>query len=471
MPSMRSEHADRFVDRPKLLTAQADTLNVARKIKAHLTPDQAPALRAILTAQHPADLADAMLFLNEQEDLAVFKQLDTVEAAEVLDEVDATTEATLAKATSPEQLAAMLQAMPFDEGADVLSALPKDQAEQVLALTDSATATGIRTLLVYPKDTAGGLMSLGFVAVPATATQAQALQQFGATTDAEQIFYVYVVDDQGGLQGAVNLRRLIAADPTALMRDLLTDEVVSVPPTCDREQAANIFARYDLTALPVVADDPGKRLLGVITADDIIDVIRQEYFDDLAHLAGSDAQELENKTPVQVAKLRLPWIMATMFIELLAGVVIHVFDKTLTAFILLASFMPIISAISGNTGLQSAAIIIRGLSTGHVQLAHWRHAVVRQLVTTMILGGACGLVLGVIGAIWAGNWAFGLVIFLGMFASVNIAGAVGTVVPLISKRAGFDPALTAGPFETAFQDVIGISIFLGLATLLLRWLT
>jgi magnesium transporter len=146
-------------------------------------------------------------------------------------------------------------------------------------------------------------------------------------------------------------------------------------------------------------------------------------------------------------------------------------DKTLTTFILLASFMPIISAISGNTGLQSAAIIIRGLSTGHVQLAHWRHAVMRQLVTTMILGGACGLVLGVIGAIWAGNWAFGLVIFLGMFASVNIAGAVGTVVPLISKHAGFDPALTAGPFETAFQDVIGISIFLGLATLLLRWLT
>jgi len=212
------------------------------------------------------------------------------------------------------------------------------------------------------------------------------------------------------LRGAVNLRRLIAADPTALVRELMTEDVVSVPPTCDREQAANIFARYDLTALPVVADDPGKRLLGVITADDIIDVIRQEYFDDLAHMAGSDAQELENKTPFQVAKLRLPWIMATMFIELLAGVVIHAFDATLTTFILLASFMPIISAISGNTGLQSATIIIRGLSIGHVQLAHWRHAVVRQLTTTAVLGGVCGLVLGAIGAIWAGNWAFGLVI-------------------------------------------------------------
>jgi magnesium transporter len=367
------------------LTARTDAQIVAQKIKAHLVPDQAPALRSILTAQHPADLADAMLFLSEQEDLAIFKQLDTVEAAEVLDEVDDTTEPYLANTTRPDQLAAMLQAMPFEEGADVLGSVSNDQAEQVLALTDPATAAGIRTLLTYPKDTAGGIMSLGFVAVPETTTQAQALQQFGAMTDAEQIFYVYVVDAQGGLQGAVNLRRLIAADPATPMRDLLTDEVVSVPPTCDSEQAANIFARYDLTALPVVADAPGKRLLGVITTDDIIDVIRQEYFDDLAHMVGSDAQELENKTPAQVARLRLPWIMATMLIELLAGVVIHAFDATLTAFILLASFMPIISAISGNTGLQSAAIIIRGLSTGHVQLAHWRHAVTRQLVTTMIL--------------------------------------------------------------------------------------
>jgi magnesium transporter len=130
--------------------------------------------------------------------------------------------------------------------------------------------------------------------------------------------------------------------------------------------------------------------------------------------------------------------------------------------------MPIISAISGNTGLQSAAIIIRGLSSGQIQLAHWKHAVVRQVETTMILGGVCAATLGVIGGVWDKSFAFGLVVFLGMFLAVNIAGVVGTVVPLLSKRAGFDPALTAGPFETAFQDVIGISIFLSLAAFLLR---
>jgi magnesium transporter len=162
--------------------------------------------------------------------------------------------------------------------------------------------------------------------------------------------------------------------------------------------------------------------------------------------------------------------MATMGIELIAGFVVKTFDHTLAQVLLLASFMPIISAISGNTGLQSAAIIIRGLSTGHVRVQDWKHAVGRQLATTVILGGACGLTLGLVGALWYGKWTFGALVAIGMFASVNIAGAVGTAIPLLSKRLGFDPAMTAGPFETAFQDVVGISIFLGMATLLLPYL-
>ena len=288
--------------------------------------------------------------------------------------------------------------------------------------------------------------------------------------DADASVYVYVIDAQGGFEGAVTVRRLLATDPATPVRQLLDTDVLSVPPETDQNQVGSIFARYDLLALPVVSPDASRRLLGVITADDVIDVLQTEHANVVARMAGSDAAELEKKSPAQVAKLRLPWIMATMIIELMAGVVIHIFDATLTSVILLASFMPIISAISGNTGLQSAAIIIRGLSAGLVQLSHWQHAVLRQLISSMIIGGACGLVLGVIGALWAGNWVFGLVISLGMFIAVNVAGVVGTVVPMTSKRLGFDPALTAGPFETAFQDVIGISIFLSLATALLHWL-
>jgi magnesium transporter len=465
-----SETNPQFLERRKIMTVRKDAMEVARSIRASLSSNQREELRAILTQYHPADLADAMLFLSEQEDAEVFKATDIAEAAEVLDEVDATTEARLVKMTSHDRLADILEELPPDEGADVLGTLSKEKAEQILALTDKETAQNIRTLLAYPADTAGGIMSLGYVDVLDTATQEQALARFREKKDAEHLFFVYVVDAQGSLCGAVDLRSLLTASPNTSMRDLIIENVVTVTPDCDQELVASVFARYDLTALPVVSPEPECKLLGVITADDIIDVIQEEANEDVAHMSGSDAEELENKTPAQVAKLRLPWIMATMLIELLAGFVIHYFDKTLTRYILLASFMPIISAISGNTGLQSAAIIIRGLSTGHVQLAHWRHAVIRQLTTTMLLGGACAFVLGTIGAVWDHHLAFGLTVFLGMFLAVNIAGVVGTIVPLLSKRAGFDPALTAGPFETAFQDVVGISIFLSLASVLLRWL-
>jgi magnesium transporter len=460
----------RLLSRRRLITVREDALRVAQRIKERLAPGRQAELREVLREQHPADLAEAMQFLKPEEETVLFNALGTAEAAELLDEVDARTEANLVRGTSPDRLADILEELPSDDGADVVGGLTSAQAEAVLSLTDRETADDIRTLLAFPPDTAGGIMSTGYVDVLESATQAQALQRFREKTDAEHIFYVYVVDERGSLRGVVDLRRLLMADPGTRLRDLMAEEVVCVQPDCDQELVASLFQRYDLTALPVVEAGQEGRLLGVITADDVIDVIQEEADEDVAQLAGSDAQELDSKSPTEVARLRLPWLMATLFIELLGGLVIHRFDATLTRFILLASFMPVISAISGNTGLQSAAIIIRGLSTGHVQLSHWRHAVARQVVTTLILGLACSSVLGVIGAVWDGHWTFGVVVFLGMFLSINLAGVVGTVVPMISKRAGYDPALTAGPFETAFQDVVGITIFLSLAATLLQWL-
>ncbi len=168
--------------------------------------------------------------------------------------------------------------------------------------------------------------------------------------------------------------------------------------------------------------------------------------------------------------MRLPWVLATLVIELGAGVVIHYFDRTLARVILLASFMPVIQAISGNTGLQSVTMVVRGLATGQVQLIRWWEPLRRQIQTSIILGGVCGLLVGVIGALWHSP-AFGLIVGVSMFISVNLSGIAGTTIPMLSKRLGFDPALTAGPFETALQDVLGVTIFLSLATALLHWLT
>jgi magnesium transporter len=468
-PGARLDPKYRFLERRKTLAKRPDVEQLARDIRHSLATAQLDQVRTLLHAEYPADLADAMFFLNDAEDKAIFELLDVAEAAEVLDEVDAETMRRLLAGCSPERLAAILRELMPDEATDIMGNLDSEARERMLALLPDAEASAIRTLLAYPKESAGGIMTSCFVAVPETATQAETVQAFVNDPNAEHQFYIYALDEQGGITGVLDLRQLLRASPTTLIRDIMTSPVLHVPPDMDQEQVARLFARYDLLALPVV--EPGTNaLLGVITADDVIDVIEYEATEDAMRAAGSDAQELERRSPTRIALLRLPWIMATMFIELLAGVVIHVFDRTLTQVILLASFMPIISAISGNTGLQSATIIVRGLSTGQVRLTRWQSAVLRQVKTTLILGAAAGLVLGVIGDIWDGKLAFGLIIFVGMFMAVNIAGIVGTIVPLISKSLGFDPALTSGPFETAFQDVVGISIFLGFATLLIKFL-
>jgi magnesium transporter len=228
-----------------------------------------------------------------------------------------------------------------------------------------------------------------------------------------------------------------------------------------------VVAKYDLVALPVV--DRQQHLIGTIAVDDVIDIVGEEASEDIFRIAGSDAAELDRRSPHEIALMRLPWVLATLGIELCAGLVIHYFDATLSRVILLASFMPVIQAISGNTGLQSVTMVVRGLATGHVQLGRWWDPLRRQIQTSSILGGVCGLVVGTIGAVWHSP-IFGVVVGVSMFVSVNLSGAAGTAIPMLSKSLGFDPALTAGPFETAFQDVLGVTIFLGLATALLRWL-
>jgi magnesium transporter len=469
LPPVPVELRYRFLKRHKLMEVRADVEKLADRSKSLIAGGQINALREFLHAQYPADLADALYYLDDAEDQAVFDQLDAAEAAEVLDETDQVTLEHLVRSASPERLAAILEELAADEAVHIISLLTPEAGERVLAATAPGKAVQIHQLLSYPKDSAGAMMALACVAVPETATQAQALNAFVQQRDAEHLFYIFVVGENGVLKGMIDLRTLLSAPPDAGVRGLMLTDVPAVAPEVDREQVASIFAHYDLMMLPVVEKDTD-RLLGVITADDVIDVVAAEDAEDALQMAGSDAAELEKRSPARIALMRLPWIMATMFIELLAGVVIHYFDATLARVLLLASFMPIISAISGNTGLQSATIIVRGLSAGQVQVSRWQHAVLRQFKTTLILGSATGLVLAIIGALWYGRWTFGLVIFIGMFMAVNIAGVVGTVVPLISKHLGFDPALTSGPFETAFQDVVGISIFLALATLLIQYL-
>jgi len=433
------------------------------------------ALTAATRNQHAADLAEALRDLTQPEALAVFNWLDNERAAQVLGSLDAQTRYYVLNNAPSTRIVELLGLLPADDAAWLMAELEPEHAAFLLAHLQQhapGDAREVRELLTYAEGTAGRLMTGTFIRLSAAMTVELALQAIRRTDDeTETITDLYVVEQDGArekLVGMLSLSALIRADGSTLISQLMTRDFLAAKVDQDQEEVARQFSKYDFLTMPVL--DLEGYLMGIITVDDIIDVLAEEFNEDYMRFVGSDADEMDKKTPSQVAKMRLPWLMATLAIELCAGGVIARFDYVLREVILLASFMPVISAISGNVGLQAAAIVVRGLDTGHVHLSGWRRALSRELATAALMALACGLLLGVIGMVWSQHLTFGLVVGGAMTCSMITASLMGTLIPMLSKKLGFDPATSAGPFETAFQDVIGFAVFLWLASLLLPWL-
>ncbi len=423
----------------------------------------------ILQDLKPADIAHIMNRLEDSGAEYLFGLLSVPVASEVILELDGHHREILLKSIPEDRITELVGAMDSDDAADVLGSLPEERAAGVLETMDARDSSHVEELLRYDTSTAGGIMAKEVAIANPDDTVKKAINVVRRMAkDHKNIYNVYVTDENGTLVGAVPIQDLLLYAPNKRIRKIMKEDVVSVTTDVDQEEVAQIFAKYDIISLPVT--DKAGKLLGRITVDDIVDVLEEEHVEDVARLVGSDADELARRSPAQIAFLRLPWVVLTLVLEMVAGYVVHRFDETLSQVILLAAFMPIISALSGNTGLQSAAMVVRGIATGHVDIKRWWNPVGRQLQTTMIIGTVCALLLGIVGGFWHGKPVFGFVVGMSMFLSINISGFVGTVTPMISKTLGFDPAITAGPFETAFQDIVGITIFLSIATLLLRWL-
>jgi magnesium transporter len=468
-PELRQEFRESVVPRPRgVKTIEVDE-ELLQDIREFVKDRAIAVLSNIIVDIHAADIADIIDHLESEDQLFVFSLLDTANASDVLLELDYSVREALLEVLPQETISDIVQELDSDDAADILAELPSALAEKILGAMPPDESAKVRELLRYPEDTAGGIMATEFVALHKNDTVKKAIKKIREwAKEGLAIHSIYIVDDDGILLGTVPLQSLVLYAPNRRMYKIMDADVKSVTTNVDQEEVAKMFRKYDLLSLAVVS--PRGRLVGRITIDDVVDVIEEEHTEDVARIIGSEVEALEHRSPTQIAVLRLPWVLLTLGIEFLAGLVVHHFDETLSRIILLASFMPVISAISGNTGLQSAAIVIRALGTGHVTLEEWWRPVSRQLHTTIIIGSVCGLIIGLIGAVWQGKWEFGFVVGASMFFSVNISGFVGTTVPMLSKKLGFDPALTAGPFETAFQDVIGITIFLGLATAMLQWM-
>jgi magnesium transporter len=435
------------------------------------------ALRAELHHQPVVCIALAMDDLTCEQACQVFRALDEGCAAEVLSKIDPEYTREIVKRFKLKQFEHLVSELPPREASAIVAEAPEKLADELIAdsqrsrAVDDEVTVDAENRMPYAEGTAGRLMTQIFVRLrPDMKVSAalEAVRQSDPETDIPNNLYVVAREKEGceKLLGIISIRDLLMADPDRRVSDLMATDVTTVKASEEDDDVALLLSKYKFLSLPVLDEDD--HLVGVIPADDLMRVAVSRLHRRYSQAVGTDAAAMEDASPFQAAKMRVPWLMATIVLELGAGAVISHFDDVLKRVILLASFMPVISAVSGNVGLQAAAITVRGLDTGEMGLKRSGAALLKEASTTLFMAAVCGTVLGVIGFVWSRHFQFSLVIGGALICSMMTAGMMGTIIPMVSKKLGFDPAATAGPFETAFQDIIGFGVFLALASLLLQ---
>jgi len=422
--------------------------------------------RKLLEKSHPADIAEVFERLTEPDRQALFDLIESARTrAEVVTLLEFAGGARLLAGLDYGAAARILEHVSPDDAALLLRELPRDQTDEILGcLGDDALE--VEKLLGYAEDTAGAIMSPEFFALPETLTSKEAIEQLQSHGSSEASFYVYVVDERDHLVGVLSLRQLILQPPYTVLRDFMVSDPISVSADTDQEEVARVVARYDLLAVPV-ADTAG-RLVGVVTVDDVIDVLREEATEDLLKLAGTTVEEVNSPGAFRGAWIRFPWLAASFVGGGFGVLLLDLFEPTLLATVQMAFFLPIILGMGGNIASQCSMVVVRGLATGRLELGSIGRIVGHEIGTSIILAVAFALALGLV-AVWLGYQPqrFPLVVAAGMFTSMLVAAILGTVLPLVFTRFGVDPAVASGPFVTTSTDIVGILGFFGVASALL----
>lgn len=425
-------------------------------------------LADVLDEAHPADVSRVIRELPVEDQVRVFRLLAPPRAGAVLAELDDPVLRELVGSLDEAEVSRALDRMPSDEVANVVEELPKEQADEILDLMEEEKAEEVQGLLEYREGTAGRLMSPDFVAVPEHASVAQALEHIRKAATGDAAFYVYVVDDHEHLVGFVPLHRLLAAEPATPISAIRTEEVESVGVDTDQEEVARLVQRYNLIQVPVV--DPNRRLLGTIGVDDVIDVMREEATEDIQRLGGIAGDETLLDQPRAVFPKRLVWLLINLATALLASTVVGLFEPTIQAFATLAIFMPIVASMGGIGTTQTATLVVRGIALGDLTSGVVRRVLWKEVWLAATTGVANGLVLGVIAYVWKGQVLLAAILSVALVFNMLVAAVVGTLIPIALKAFRIDPAIASSVIITTFTDVFGFFSFLGLATLLIRFL-
>jgi magnesium transporter len=413
----------------------------------------------------PADLADVLTTLDNQERVAVVRALPPELSSQALAEMPEEAHAgeTLA-ALDPDRAAEIVDELDDDDAADILGELDPTRQEKILAAVEDRSE--VDQLLRYDEETAGGLMTTHMVTVAVTATAEQALQEIRRQAEEVEDFYeVFVVDDEHRLVGTLPFKDLVISRPERPVRSFMTDADIFVTPDLDQEQVARLMARYNLPSVPVV-NEKG-RLLGRVTFDDVIDVVEAETTEDLLKFGGVSPDEELGAGWNTAVRSRLPWLSVNLATAFLAGAVVYSFQHTIQRTLALAVWMPIIAGMGGNAGTQALAVTVRRLALGLIPVNRFSRVVGKEILVGIINGLVIGLVVGAIASLMGEGSRLGIVVFLAMVGNLMVAGFAGAFIPILLERFGIDPAVASSIFVTTFTDVCGFMLLLGLAGWLL----
>jgi magnesium transporter len=436
-------------------------------VRARLEADDLRGAIALIEALRAPDQAEVFGDLQPEQQQVLLPRLQVGDAADILEELEDEDAAELASRLEMDALAPILDEMEPDEAADLLGDLHPEQAK--IALEGMTAADEVRPLLEHPDESAGGLMTPELVTLRRWMTAGEAIVHIrNLAPVSETVYYVFVIDDEGRLCGVVNLRQLIVADPTTRIEEIMDPEVIRVHVGIDQEECARLMARYDLLALPVV--DNGDHLVGLITVDDLVDVLEEETTKDIQRLGGAEPLERPYLSTgiLTVAWKRIGWLLLLFVTETLTGTVLRHFQHELDTMVALAFFVPLLIGTGGNAGSQTTSTIIRALALREVDFRDFLKVVWHEVRAGVLLGVIMGAIAFGRALTWGTGHTMALVVSLSIFTIVVWANSVGSVLPLLAARLRIDPTVVSGPFMSTLVDATGLFIYFTVAKLTLR---
>ena len=445
-------------------------INILRDTYRRLLRRQAKTNLMKLTKKtHPADLATVFRHFSDEEQLEIFSFMNENEhTAEFLSELDDSLVKELLSKEPLNRVAEIIQNAPTNDQSGILNALEEETAKSILELLKEEEQEEIAEIMGYPEDSAGSLMNTEVFTLHESITAGDAIKTLQDQEDAEMVFYLYITDDDDRLVGVISLRILTTTPSNTTLKDIMIKNVHSIRPETDQEDVARIVAQYNFLAVPVIDSD--SHLLGIVTVDDVVDVIREEATEDFLQMAGAGKdREILLKSSWESAKTRLPWLFASWIGGVVAASLIGVFEHMLENIIALAAFIPVILGMGGNIATQSSTIIVRGMATGRVNIGGEIKLILKEIQVGILLGVLYGILLGVFAHIVFTDAPdnLGLVVGLSIFVSMVVAATVGTIIPLILRKLDIDPAVATGPFVTTSIDILGVLFYFLIAGLFL----